>query len=153
MKMDTLQNRTEEIVGYYPTGCKTKSIFCGIMIAWIQSFPSLRLVALPRLEKPYWSTIYLFMPIPRALTRSETRTSSSKIWSRNADSIFCEITVTLNVPPDHKISGMNLADHCNWVRFSLGALYFWPGATTKPNLENDLSKNGIPFSRKVFSIM
>ena len=40
------------------TGCGTKSIFNGVLIFLIQSFPSPRLVVVPKLNSPLCPTIY-----------------------------------------------------------------------------------------------
>ena len=60
------------------------------MSVWIQSFPSLRLVAKPRLKKsvlPYYlpivgGRIIGFIPFPRVLVICEMRSVSSWIWTR-----------------------------------------------------------------------
>ena len=87
------RNQTKPIC-IYPTlplwaGCNTKSISSsGLKLVWIQSFPSLP-VSIPRLNNPLCPLLLTraFMPLPRALTRSETQTDSSRIWTRVTDSI------------------------------------------------------------------
>ena len=62
---------------------------------WIQSFPSPRLVASPRLKKPVCPTILPiaggriigFIPFPRVLVLCEMQSVSSRIWTRVAVSI------------------------------------------------------------------
>ena len=64
------------------------SFFQGIQLVWIQSFPALRQVALPKLKSPVCLTIlpiirgrrYGSMSFPRALVQSETQTAFSRIW-------------------------------------------------------------------------
>ena len=74
------------------TGCDTRSFF-----KWstIQSSPSLRLVVWPRLQNslcpiqlPKIGEKHGSMPFPRALAWNEALSTSSRIWTRVADSVF-----------------------------------------------------------------
>ena len=65
----------------------------GVLRFWIQSFPSPRLVASPRL--PYYlpiagGRIIGCIPFPRVLVLCEMQSVSSKIWTRVAVSISCD---------------------------------------------------------------
>ena len=67
----------------------------GVWQVWIQSFPSPRLVALPRLKNLVCPTILPiagariigFIPFPRVLVLCEMQSVSSRIWTRVAVSI------------------------------------------------------------------
>ena len=66
-------------------------------LVWIQSFPSLKMVALSRWKRPFCHTIYplpivggrtsQFMLFSGALALSEKQTASSRIWTQVSDSI------------------------------------------------------------------
>ena len=68
--------------------------FSGVQLVWIQSFPSSRLVALPKLKNPVSFILSVterrrdwFMPFPRALVQREIQIALSRIWTQFTNSI------------------------------------------------------------------
>ena len=78
----------------------------GIQQVWIQSFPSPRQVASPRLEEPslpYYLPIaggrlFGFMPFPRVLVLCEMQSILSGIWTRVTVPISYDETITPRAP-------------------------------------------------------
>ena len=73
-------------------GYDTRSIFKRSLTSLIESLPSPRLIASPRLKNPVYlpideGRIIRFIPFPRVLVLCEMRSASSRIWTRVAVSI------------------------------------------------------------------
>ena len=74
------------------------NFWSGVYQVWIQSFPSPRLVASPRMKNLVCPTILPiaggriigYIPFPRVLVLCEMQSVSSRIWTRVAVSISCD---------------------------------------------------------------
>ena len=95
---------------------RSVNFFNGIEQVWIQSFPSPRLVALPRLKNLVCPTILPiaggriigFIPFPKVLVLCEMQSVSSRIWTRITVSFSYDdnLYTTGTSPPQKK----NLSD-------------------------------------------
>ena len=113
----------------------------GVYQVWIQSFPSPRLVASPRLKNLVCPTILPiaggriigFIPFPRVSVLCEMQSASSRIWTR--------VAVSISYDDNHYTTGTfwcngeraGLLPRSKWVRFPVAILH---SVSDKPPWEN-----------------
>ena len=105
-------------------GYDTRSFLNGVWQVWIQSFPSPRLVASPRLKNQVCPTILPidggriigFILFPRVLVLCEMQLAWSRFWTRVAVSISYDdnLSIYLSISVYHIYPSINLSYWLHW---------------------------------------